>query len=176
MRLKKVLLGLSMCVGIVALASCHGTYRPIESSTSISNTSNVNSNTGTTSGIVISPEDLREVYDVYYLPETQYVNINYYTDDIDEANLIASTTWGIKVDDWEGTIQLPDTLPNELINKYKPVGCSGGEIVNPEAEYTFYDLVALDEIAILYETIVEPGDPTNLSYESKVLYWGLDGL
>lgn len=50
-----------MCVGIVALASCHGTYRPIESSTSISNTSNVNSNTGTTSGIVISPEDLREI-------------------------------------------------------------------------------------------------------------------
>ena len=123
-----------------------------------------------------SPDDLREVYDVYYLPETQYVDINYYTDDVDEANLIASTTWGIKVDDWEGTIQLPDTLPNELINKYKPVGCSGGEIVNPEAEYTFYDLVALDEIAILYETIVEPGDPTNLSYESKVLYWGLDGL
>ena len=123
-----------------------------------------------------SPDDLREVYDVYYPPETQYVDINYYTDDIDEANLIASTTWGIQVDDWEGTIQLPDTLPNELINKYKPVGCSGGEIVNPEAEYTFYDLVELDEIAILYETIVEPDDPTNLSYESKVLYWGLGGL
>lgn len=35
MRLKKVLLGLSMCVGIVALASCHGTYRPIESSTNV---------------------------------------------------------------------------------------------------------------------------------------------
>jgi hypothetical protein len=30
------------------------------------------------------------------------------------------------VDDWEGKIQLPDTLDNNFVNKYKPVGCSGG--------------------------------------------------
>lgn len=123
-----------------------------------------------------SPSMLKEVYDVYYMPEPQYIDINYYTDDIDEANLIASTTWQIQVDDWEGKIQLPDTLPNDFINKYKPVGCSGGQILNPEAWYDFYDLMALGEISIWYETIVEPDDPTNLSYENKVLYWGYNGL
>lgn len=123
-----------------------------------------------------TPSALREVYDVYYMPEPQYIDVNYYTDDIDEANLIASTTWMIQVDDWEGKIQLPDTLPNDYINKYKPVGCSGGQILNPEAWYDFYDLIALGEISIWYETIVEPDDPTNLSYENKVLYWGYGGL
>lgn len=122
------------------------------------------------------PTMLKEVYDVYYMPEPQYIDVNYYTDDIDEANLIASTTWMIQVDDWEGKIQLPDTLPNDYINKYKPVGCSGGQILNPEAWYDFYDLIALGEISIWYETIVEPDDPTNLSYENKVLYWGYGGL
>jgi hypothetical protein len=42
--------------------------------------------------------------------------------------------------------------------------------------YDFYDLIALGEISIWYETIVEPDDPTNLSYENKILYWGLNGL
>ena len=41
------------------------------------------------------PTMLKEVYDVYYMPEPQYIDVNYYTDDIDEANLIASTTWMI---------------------------------------------------------------------------------
>ena len=123
-----------------------------------------------------APGDLKEVYDVYYMPEVQYIDINYYTDEIDEANLIASTTWGIQIDEWEGAIQLPDTFPNDLVNKYKPVGCGGGQFINPEAWYTFNDLVALEEIAIVYETIVEPDDPTNLSYENKILYWGISGL
>ena len=125
---------------------------------------------------LVDPSVLKSSYDVYYMPEPQYIDVNYYTDDIDEANLIASTTWQIQVDDWEGEIQLPDTLPNELINKYKPVGCGGGQIANPEVWYDFYDLVALGEISIVYETIVEPDDPTNLSYENKVLYWGYHGL
>ena len=125
---------------------------------------------------LLDPSILKSSYDVYYMPEPQYIDVNYYTDDIDEANMIASTTWMIQVDDWEGKIQLPDTLPNEYINKYKPVGCSGGQIANPEVWYDFYDLVALGEISIWYETIVEPDDPTNLSYENKILYWGYKGL
>ena len=124
---------------------------------------------------LLDPSILKSSYDVYYMPEPQYIDVNYYTDDIDEANMIASTTWMIQVDDWENKIQLPDTLPNEFINKYKPVGCSGGQILNPEMWYDFYDLIALGEISIWYETIVEPDDPTNLSYENKVLYWGISG-
>ena len=125
---------------------------------------------------LLDPSILKSSYDVYYMPEPQYIDVNYYTDDIDEANMIASTTWMIQVDDWENKIQLPDTLPNDFINKYKPVGCSGGQILNPEAWYDFYDLIALGEISIWYETIVEPDDPTNLSYENKILYWGYRGL
>lgn len=123
-----------------------------------------------------TPSALRDIYEVYYMPEPYYVDVNYYTDDIDEENLIASTTWMIQVDDWEGKIQLPDTLDNNFVNKYKPVGCSGGQILNPEAWYDFYDLVALDEISIWYETIVEPDDPEKASYEQKVLYWTARGL
>jgi hypothetical protein len=37
---------------------------------------------------------------------------------------------------------------------------------------TFETLVALDEIAIVYETVAEPDDPDEAYYERKVLYWG----
>ena len=123
-----------------------------------------------------SPEMLRDVYDVYYMPEPQYIDINYYTDDVDEANLIASTSWQIQIDDWEGEIQLPDTLPNDFINKYKPVRCGGGQIQNPSEWYSFIELVELGEISIVYETLEEPDDPETASYEQKILYWGLNGL
>jgi hypothetical protein len=42
-----------------------------------------------------TPSALRDIYEVYYMPEPYYVDVNYYTDDIDEENLIASTTWMI---------------------------------------------------------------------------------
>jgi hypothetical protein len=44
---------------------------------------------------LLDPSILKSSYDVYYMPEPQYINVNYYTDDIDEANMIASTTWMI---------------------------------------------------------------------------------
>lgn len=120
------------------------------------------------------PEDLKSVYTIWYAPETQYVDINYYTDDIDEANLIASTTWEFAIDSYEYPIQLTDTLPNDYINKYKPVNCGGGMLQNPSAWYSFEDLTNLEEIAIMYESLVEPDDPINASYEKKVLYWGYE--
>ena len=120
------------------------------------------------------PEDLKSVYTIWYAPETQYIDINYYTDDIDEANLIASTSWEFAIDSYEYPIQITDTLPNDYINKYKPVNCGGGMLQNPSAWYSFEDLVNLEEIAIMYESLVEPDDPINASYEKKVLYWGYD--
>lgn len=120
------------------------------------------------------PEDLKPLYTIWYAPETQYVDINYYTDDIDEANLIASTTWEFAIDSYEYPIQITDTLPNEYINKYKPVNCGGGMLQNPSAWYSFEDLTNLEEIAIMYESLVEPDDPINANYEKKVLYWGYD--
>ena len=121
-----------------------------------------------------SPENLKEVYTIWYAPETQYIDVNYYTDDFDEANLIASTTWSFAIDSYEYPIQLTDTLPNDYINKYKPVVCGGGVLKNPTEWYNFEDLVNLEEIAIMYETIEEPDDPEQAYYEQKVLYWGYD--
>jgi len=120
------------------------------------------------------PEDLKPTYTIWYAPEPQYVDINYYTDEVDEANLIASTSWEFAIDTYEYPIQMVDTLPNELINKFKPVICGGGMLADPSRWYSFEDLVNAEEIAIVYETLIEPDDPENASYEQKVLYWGFD--
>lgn len=121
-----------------------------------------------------SPDDLKELYTVVYDCETQYLPVNYYTDEVDDANLIASTTWGFRLDDFEPTypFYLADQLPNTYINKYRPANCGGGILQNSNIEYTFLSLVALDEIAIVYESITEPHDPAEAYYEKKVLYWG----
>lgn len=123
-----------------------------------------------------TPAMLKASYTIVYQPETQYLNVNYYTDEIHEDNLIASTTWGVNIDTFEPgyDIYLIDTLPNEYINKYKPANCNGGQLQNPEKAFkTFDELASIPEIAIVYETKSEPHDPENASWEQKVLYWGM---
>lgn len=121
-----------------------------------------------------SPDKLKEMYTIVYNTVEQFLTVNYYTDDWDPLNLVASTTWGIKLDDFEAneTIYLVDTLPNSYINKYKPANGAGGVIQNASTGYTFAELAALSEIAIVYDSISEPHDPETASYEQKVLYWG----
>lgn len=121
-----------------------------------------------------TPEDLKELYVIKYDSVPQYLDVNYYTDDWDEANLIASTTWSFKIDDFdpEYPFYLVDQLPNTYINKYRPANCDGGVLQNSNIALTFDTLVELDEIAIIYESREEPNDPTEAYYEKKVLYWG----
>ena len=45
-----------------------------------------------------NPSDLKPSYTILYPTEEIYLDVNYYTDDIDEANLIASTSWGFTID------------------------------------------------------------------------------
>ena len=121
-----------------------------------------------------SPEQLKDSYTIWYGVDTQYVDINYYTDSVSEENLIASTSIGFNIDDFEPgyKINLTDSLPNEYINKYKPANCEGGVLQNSSVDYTFEELTSLSEIVIIYTTKVAPHDPTTASYEQKVLYWG----
>lgn len=121
-----------------------------------------------------SPSDLREVYTIKYDCEVQFIPINYYTDDWDEENLIASTSWSFKLDDFDPAypFYIVDQLPNTYINKYRPANCDGGVLQNSNMELTFFTLVELEEIAIVYDSVVEPHDPTEAYYEKKVLYWG----
>ena len=49
--------------------------------------------------VLTSRRPLKPTYTIAYMPETQYLDINYYTDEVDELNLIASTTWGIAIDE-----------------------------------------------------------------------------
>ena len=121
------------------------------------------------------PENLKDVYIVYYLPETQYLDINYYVDTVADENLLASTTWDYAIDSYEYPISMVDTLPNDYMNKYKPVRCSGGVFEDPTATYEFEDLVNLTSLNILYATIEEPHDPEKQSWENKVLYWNVFG-
>ena len=121
-----------------------------------------------------SPTDLKESYTIAYMPEVQYLDVDYYTDEIDEENLIASTTWGISIDELEPgyTYSVAEILPNSYINKFKPVICNGGVIQGADVAHTFETLVELGHIDILYETIIEPDDPTTAVYDAKVLGWG----
>lgn len=121
-----------------------------------------------------TPQDLKPLYIIKYDCEVQYLDVNYYTDDWDEANLIASTTWSFKLDDFDPSypFYIVDQLPNTYINKYRPANCDGGVLQNSNVSYTFYTLAELDEIAIVYDSLAEPGDPTEAYYERKVLYWG----
>jgi hypothetical protein len=77
-----------------------------------------------------SPTDLKAGYEIVYQPEPQTLEINYYTDEVDEENLIASTTWDIQIDDLDPrfTYSVVELLPNSYINKFKPMICNGGVI------------------------------------------------
>lgn len=121
-----------------------------------------------------SPDKLKEVYIIMYQTQTQSLDVNYYTDDWDEANLIASTSWEFKLDDFDPAypFYIVDQLDNTYINKYRPANCDGGVLQNSNVAHTFFTLVELDEIAIIYDSIVEPHDPTEAYYEKKILYWG----
>ena len=121
-----------------------------------------------------NPEDLKPTYEIVYMPEEQFIDINYYTDEVDEENLIASTTWGLAIDSLDPAYpySIIDILPNSYINKFKPVNCNGGMVQNATVEYTFETLMEQGYIDIVYETLIEPDDPTQAYYEPKVLGFG----
>ena len=121
-----------------------------------------------------TPEDLKASYEIVYMPEKQFIDVNYYTDEVHEDNLIASATWGLMIDELEPgySYSIIDILPNSYINKFKPVNCNGGMVQDAEVEYTFETLIDKGHIDIVYETLVEPDDPTQAYYEPKVIGFG----
>lgn len=118
-----------------------------------------------------TPDNLQPEYVIYYLPTLENVEVRYYTDDIDEANLVASTNWPVSVDEFDGQFYIVDQLPNVYVNKFKPANCDGGVVQNTDVLYTFDSLLQYGHIDILYMTIAEPHDPTNEAHIDKVLYW-----
>jgi hypothetical protein len=120
------------------------------------------------------PEDLKASYTIMFAPERQYLDVNYYTDEVDEENYIAGMTWSLAIDELDPrfTYSIMDIFPNEYINKFKPVICAGGELQNTTVQYTFESLVEFGHVDIVYETIEEPNDPTEAYYEKKVLGFG----
>lgn len=122
-----------------------------------------------------NPSKLKEMYTIVYQVKPVYLDVNYYKNSRSEANLIASTTWAINIDDFEPGVDIYviDTLPNDYINKYKPANCGGGQLQDTSTSYeSFEDLVEIEEIAIIYEELTQPHDPELLQFEQKVLYWG----
>ena len=120
------------------------------------------------------PSDLKETYEIIYMPEKQFIDVDYYTDEVHEDNLVASTTWGLMIDELEPgyTYSIIDILPNSYINKFKPVRCNGGMVQGADFPHTFETLVDQGHIDIVYETLIEPDDPTQAYYEPKVLGFG----
>lgn len=123
--------------------------------------------------MIDTPDKLKSEYRVSYEPTNVFIDVNYYTDVVEEDNLIASTTWEIHIDDWpdDGQFYLVDELPNSYIDKYKPVICGGGRIHEPEKVWTFETLVAQGEISIIYDTLEEPHDPDSQMWPSKVIWF-----
>lgn len=128
--------------------------------------------------MLLEPSDLRSEYSIVYEPLWYALPVNYYQDEVNEDNLIASTTWNLKITDWhEGEeFQLIDELPNDYLDKYRPMICGGGHLVNPEKWYTFDSLMEQGEVAILYETKQEPHDPDDTSFPTKVIYYRQKGF
>ena len=120
-----------------------------------------------------TPDKLKEEYIVVYNPVPVYLDINYYTDVVEEENLVASAIWEVHVDDWEtgATFTIVDELPNTYVDNFKPVICGGGQIQNSSRVYTFDSLVAQGHIDIVYETLVEPHDPDSTMFPSKVIWY-----
>ena len=50
--------------------------------------------------MVDTPEKLRTEYQVVYDTVDVPIEIRYYTDEVDEDNLVASAIWNIKMSDW----------------------------------------------------------------------------
>ena len=125
---------------------------------------------------LITPDALRPEYRIAYQPVPVTIDINYYTDEVDEENLIASTTWQLDVTYWpeDEVFQLVDELPNTFIDKYKPVICGGGRLNEPEKYWTFDTLVAAGELSIIYDTLEEPHDPESSMFPSKVIWYAAD--
>lgn len=123
--------------------------------------------------MLTTPENLKAEYKIAYEPTVQYIDVNYYTDVVEEENLIASTTWQIQINEWpdNGQFYLVDELPNTYLDKYKPVICGGGRINEPEKVWTFETLVAAGEISIIYDTLDEPHDPESSMFPSKVIWF-----
>lgn len=123
--------------------------------------------------MLTTPDDLKEEYKVVYQPLSFPLEIRYYTDEVDEDNLIATSTWSIQIDDWPDgeQFQIVDELPNVYINQFKPIICWGGQLADPSAWYTFKSLVELGHIDIIYETKDEPHDPDDTDWPSKILWF-----
>lgn len=118
-----------------------------------------------------TPDNLRSEYIIVYTPKPENVEIRYYTDDIDEANLVATANWTIQIDEFDGQFYIVDQMPNSYINKFKPINAEGGHVQNTDVLYTFTSLMEYGHIDILYMSLTEPDDPTNMSHIGKMLYW-----
>lgn len=120
-----------------------------------------------------TPDKLHEEYLVIYDPDVCSIEIRYYTDEVDEDNLIATDIWMVTIDMWHDgeQFQIVDELPNNYVNRYKPVICWGGELDKPSEWYTFNSLVETGHIDIVYETKEEPHDPDNTDWPSKILWF-----
>jgi len=101
-----------------------------------------------------SPDVLKSEYKILYDPAPFSIEIRYYTDEVDEENLIGNNYWQVQVDDWhdDEQFQLTDELPNAYFNAYKPIICWGGVLADETAWYTFTSLVEAGHVDIIYET------------------------
>jgi len=119
------------------------------------------------------PSILQEEYKVVYKTVELPIEIRYYTDEVDEENLIGNNIWMIKLDDWPDgeQFQIVDELPNVYINACKPIICWGGEIADPTRYYTFASLVEQGHLDIVYPTKEEPHDPDDEDWPSKILWF-----
>lgn len=129
---------------------------------------------------ISSPDMLKDEYQVLYLAASEGVDIHYYKayTDTDDPNTIlkmeeiATATWIVKTTDFEGEFTIVDMLPNEYLNKFRPVNCYAGEFLHPEKVYTFETLVDDDDVTIVYKVRYIPETPDDETWPTKVLVWG----
>lgn len=117
------------------------------------------------------PDDLQDKYEVKYTAAETPIELRYYTDVVEEDNLVASKTWTIKESRWaEGEeFFLEKEIPYDLVDQFKPQICLSGVI--QDSKTNFINLAEKGYVDIVYTTIQEPTDPEGKVFPRKVLYF-----
>ena len=122
---------------------------------------------GYSSTALLSYEDIRSEYNILYLASSYSTPVRYFTDDVDDANWIGSSSINYRIIDFEITTTLLDLGLN--INAFKPTYCDDG-IVQYRGAVNFEALRGIEAINIVYDTVDEPGEDDGIDYPHRFLF------
>ena len=116
---------------------------------------------------LLTYDEILSEYNVIYMASYYSTPVRYYTDDVDDANWIGSSSITYRIIDFETTTNLYSLGLN--LNLFKPVYCDDG-VIQYRGPVNFASLRELNSIDIIYDTIDEPGEDDGIDYPHRFLF------